>query len=960
MKTTGFGTGRIRRGGVAAARAVAGVAVLVSWLGGAAPVRAAVVCVPNDGIDGSCTSGLGAVTIGGGVTLANIGGGDTVLVDDGTYVENVTIDRQIVLKSRNGRALTTITGITNGALGTLRVTAGVNGVQIGAAGQGFTIVGIDNPSPGLESAAVYFQGNHAGAQVLDNEIVANGDAGLMTESAATNSAFVISGNTFSGQTFTGANPAGCGFTQQFTLANVPRQLVVVSHGASGTSHSGITFTNNLVTGSAGGCSSSGIGVGGCIAVGQEQGNTLVTVDANGATISGNTFSGTTARFATSFRARGPSTTVSGNTFASTGLVAACTTPTLPVATGHVFTQATGQTVGSIIAGNSFDRGVYVDGPTGTIGLSVEAVAGNAALPPNTTVGVLAGTYAEQVSIVVSGTTVNAQPGALIRPATVVSDTTQGSPCSNGVGTAIVLVSGATNVTLNNLSVDGSLAAAFDPARFVGIYYRNASGAINGGSVTNVRNDPLDGVQSGVGIYVQAKGPTVADVDITGVSVSGYQKNGVTFNGCGCADTPDGVATGSISGSTVAGAGATTLIAQNGVQVGFGAGPVTISDNVIDGHRYTGDPDNGTGAGVLIFSAKNNVITGNSIAQNNTGIVFAGGDFSLCVPGDATGNSATCNLITEHDQVIPNPNDPPNPFTEIGVASDTALNTVADNSITGNAIGVDGTAISIGSLDAEDNWWGCVAGPGNAGCDTAVGNVNFAPFLTAPPTCVACTQSSDCDDGVGCNGVETCNVGGGVCVPGTPVVCGDGNDCTSDACAEPAGSCPYTILPNGSTCANGTCQSGLCSIAGLSVGYLTLNDGSKPNTDRFRVRAELDATTGSTFVNDVDANGAIVVLESTAGTVATVPFTGAQCSVKSGTITCKDQTSGSYVRFTKRRAPLFFRVRGVGNRLSFTLPTVGQTPLTVRVQTVANFTERADTIGACTARGSRSLLCRDVP
>ncbi|MCK6555063.1 hypothetical protein L6Q96_10860 [Candidatus Binatia bacterium] len=940
--------------------ACVGLAIAIGWLGTAVPARAAVVCVPNDGIDGSCTSGLGAATIGAGVALAAAGGGDTVLVDDGAYVENVGIDRQIVLKSRNGRALTTITGITNGALGTIRITAGVNGVQIGDIGQGFTIVGIDNPSPGLESAAVYFQGNHAGAVVSDNEIVAAGDAGLMTEYGATISSFVISGNTFSGQTFTGANPAGCGFGSQWTLANVPRQLVVISGGSGGGSHSGITFTGNVVSGTAGGCSSSGIGVGGCTAVGQEQGNTLVTIDASGATISGNTFSGTTARSATSFRARGPSTTVSGNSFISTGLVASCTVPTAPLGTGHVYTQATGQTVGSLVAANGFDRGVYVDGPDGTVALSIEAVAGSPLLPASTTVEVLAGTYAEQVSITVSGTTVNAQPGALVRPATVVTDTTQGSPCSNGNGTAIVLVSGATGVTLNNLSVDGSLAAAFNPTRFVGIYYRNASGAINGGSVTNIRNDPLDGVQGGLGILVQAKGPDVADVDIAGVAVSGYQKNGVTFNGCGCADTPDGLATGSITGATVTGAGATPLIAQNGVQVGFGAGPVTISGNVISGHRYIGDPDNGTGAGVLIFSAKNNVITSNSVAQNNSGIVFAGGDFSLCSPGDATGNTASCNLITGHDQVIANPDDLPNPFTESGVASDTALNTVEDNSITGNAIGVDASSISLGSLDAEDNWWGCVAGPGNAGCDSVVGSVNFSPFRTTPSPCVACTQDSDCDDGVGCNGVETCNIGGGVCVPGTPVVCGDGNECTSDACVEPAGSCPYALLPNGSACSSGACQDGLCSIAGLSVGYLSLNQGQVPNTDRIRLRAELDATTGPTFVDDVDNNGAVLVVESTVGTVATLPFTGAQCTVKRGSIHCKDAATKSYVRFSKRRVPLFFRVRAVGNGLTFSLPGVGQTPLRVRVQTVSNYTERQDTIASCAARGARILACRDVP
>lgn len=566
--------------------------------------------------------------------------------------------------------------------------------------------------------------------------------------------------------------------------------------------------------------------------------------------------------------------------------------------------------------------------------------------PGGVVSVYPGTYDEQLAITTNGLTIAAEPGTLIRPTTVVSDATQGSPCSGSVGTAIVLVSGVTGVTLNNIHVDGSLAAAQDPPRFVGIYYRNASGAINGGAVTDIRNDPLDGTQGGVGIYAQASGPNTATLDVDGVTVSGYQKNGVTFNGCGCANAPDGIATGSVRSSTITGAGATSLIAQNGVQVGFGAGPVTIEDNVIGGNRYTGNPNNGTGSGILIFSAKNNTLTQNSVADNNNGIVFAGGDFGLCAPADATGNSATCNIITGHDAFS----------YEAGVLSDTALNSVTDNSITGNAIGIDASAISVGTLDAEDNWWGCAGGPGNPGCDTVVGSVNSVPFLSAPPACLACTQDSDCDDGVACNGAEACT---GTCAPGLPVTCAsDGNPCTSDVCVEPSGSCPYMLLPNGSACTGGTCQSGLCSVAGLSVGYASLRTSGLANKDRFRLRGEVDATTLPSFADDVDTNGVTIVVESSAGVVDSVSFTGAQCTLWSGGVKCKDPTSRSSIRFRNRSAPSFFRVRIIAYRRSFTLPSVAQTPLTVRLQTPATSTERSDPIVGCSAVGSSGLRCRD--
>src|SRR5690606_14585780 len=102
----------------------------------------------------------------------------------------------------------------------------------------------------------------------------------------------------------------------------------------------------------------------------------------------------TSRFATSLRARGPSTTISGNTFASAGLYAACSTPIVPTATGHVFVQNTGETTGTVAGANTFDLGVYVDVAVGTIGVSLEAAVTVA--PPGSTIVALPGVYDEQV------------------------------------------------------------------------------------------------------------------------------------------------------------------------------------------------------------------------------------------------------------------------------------------------------------------------------------------------------------------------------------------------------------------------------------------------------------------------------------------------------------------------------------------------------------------------------------
>jgi len=54
----------------------------------------------------------------------------------------------------------------------------------------------------------------------------------------------------------------------------------------------------------------------------------------------------------------------------------------------------------------------------------------------------------------------------------------------------------------------------------------------------------------------------------------------------------------------------------------------------------------------------------------------------------------------------------------------------------------------------------------------------------------CLEDGDCDDGIYCNGEETCG-GNGACVAGRPVDCADDDDCTVDVCAEAERTCHRT-------------------------------------------------------------------------------------------------------------------------------------------------------------------------
>ena len=81
---------------------------------------------------------------------------------------------------------------------------------------------------------------------------------------------------------------------------------------------------------------------------------------------------------------------------------------------------------------------------------------------------------------------------------------------------------------------------------------------------------------------------------------------------------------------------------------------------------------------------------------------------------------------------------------------------------------------------------------------------------------ACSADSECDDGLFCNGVETCQ--SGVCVPGTPVDCSSLNDqCNVGVCEETSDSCVTQPANEGSSCEDGlfcnvgeTCQAGSCA------------------------------------------------------------------------------------------------------------------------------------------------------
>lgn len=384
----------------------------------------------------------------------------TVHVADGTYDENISITSDLTLISDNGRDVTFINGISGvDALGTITI-ANATDVNIGDIDQGFTINGIDNGNPAVENAAIYINDTNSGIDIVGNEIIANGEAGLLTEYGMTVTDLTIDNNIFSGQTFEGSTAGGLDFDSQFTENNVPRQLVAIN-GGSGSTNANISFTNNQVTGTAGGLNDSA----------QEQGNSLVTIDAINSTISYNTFEGTTTRYGSALRARGSRTSLIGNTFNSDGM---------GNDTNHLYTDVTtlngltGGALNKVISNNTFDGGAYING-TGAITVGIESIIENA--PDLSTVNILAGEYDADItisnnSVKVLGPNADIAPDSTLRrPEAIINggfriqgnyNTINGLTVQNGIGpagigdiTAFHIASGVLGTTIAYSNITGT-------------------------------------------------------------------------------------------------------------------------------------------------------------------------------------------------------------------------------------------------------------------------------------------------------------------------------------------------------------------------------------------------------------------------------------------------------------------------------------------------------------------------
>jgi nitrous oxidase accessory protein NosD len=170
--------------------------------------------------------------------------------------------------------------------------------------------------------------------------------------------------------------------------------------------------------------------------------------------------------------------------------------------------------------------------------------------------------------------------------------------ADGHFTGAVVENAGTEASVTNLGVTTSgLADVCDSGdeRLRGIMLDGASGAITDNRVFDVHQGD-SGCQEGNAIEVRNApfddtGESDVQVTVSGNEVSDYQKTGVLVNGSVDA---------TVANNAIDGLGPVPYIAQNGVQIGFGA-TASVEDNTIADNYYTGNAE-ADSCGLLIYQA----------------------------------------------------------------------------------------------------------------------------------------------------------------------------------------------------------------------------------------------------------------------------------------------------------------------------------------------------------------------
>ena len=235
--------------------------------------------------------------------------------------------------------------------------------------------------------------------------------------------------------------------------------------------------------------------------------------------------------------------------------------------------------------------------------------------------------------------------ALINPPGTVTGTVDATGCH----IAVYYDAGASGV-VKNAEVFGS--------SYYGVVVNGDAGTVNvdilTSSIHDIGETPHDGSQHGVAIYYRGFFAVSAVTGrIAGNTISGYQKGGIVTNGTGVQVT--------VTGNTVTGDGHVTFIAQNGIQIVYGAS-ASVMRNTVSDNSFIGFPGDGSASGGIIVVGGagygtcpdgndcpytvNTKVNDNLLSNNDVGVYLSNlADAQYSPPTSATNIKAVNNTIS---------------------------------------------------------------------------------------------------------------------------------------------------------------------------------------------------------------------------------------------------------------------------------------------------------------------------
>ena len=326
--------------------------------------------------------------------------------------------------------------------------------------------------------------------------------------------------------------------------------------------------------------------------------------------------------------------------------------------------------------------LFVDDDGGRGKFTSIQAAVNAAKPGDTIL-VAPGTYTEQVVVPadkdrISIISERPQKAVIKEPATL-------SPASR----SIVDVKGADDVTIAGFTIKGP-----GPA-FAGVQVeQGGSATIANNAIKSIRQDPLNGVQGGIGV-VLGGGGTPGSATIVNNTITDYQKEGITVAYSGSSAV--------IVGNTITGSGPTDVIAQNGIDVNTGA-DAYIAGNRISKNLYTVD-DSATGIGVV--QAGHVTVLSNQVTNNSQGIVVQQTDDPSILLNEVRGSRLDgIDLLDVRNGTVAGNRVNGSGQSGLFVTGDSSKNLIAFNDLRGNA-GTDAvdTTTGTGTAGTANTWVG---------------------------------------------------------------------------------------------------------------------------------------------------------------------------------------------------------------------------------------------------------------